>query len=192
MIRRAVDRSSELLERNNFGSTRLGLMARKPFGSFVGEMAITRAFTWGTDSTEKLALTLSPLVLERLIDKLALQLGMDRVEIRRKNFIQPDAFPYASAAGFTYDTGEYEKALDKALEVCEVLSGHPRGMTLSDLARGVHLPASTVHRLLGVLKRRGIDLRVASPAERIEPGKPYVARFRFVAFDGRPEPALTA
>ncbi|MCY1080759.1 hypothetical protein [Archangium lansingense] len=48
---------SELLERNNFGSTRLGLMARKPFGSFVGEVAITRAFTWGTDSTEKLALT---------------------------------------------------------------------------------------------------------------------------------------
>ncbi|QRO00828.1 hypothetical protein JRI60_18235 [Archangium violaceum] len=48
---------SDLLERNNFGSTRLGLMARKPFGSFMGEVAITRAFTWGTDSTEKLALT---------------------------------------------------------------------------------------------------------------------------------------
>lgn len=48
---------SELLERNNFGSNRFGIMARKPFGSFVGEAAITRAFTWGTDSTEKLALT---------------------------------------------------------------------------------------------------------------------------------------
>jgi hypothetical protein len=48
---------SELLERNNFGSTRFGLMARRPFGNFVGEVAITRAFTWGTDSTEKLALT---------------------------------------------------------------------------------------------------------------------------------------
>ena len=48
---------SELLERNNFGSTRFGIMARKPFGSFVGEVAITRASTWGTDSTEKLALT---------------------------------------------------------------------------------------------------------------------------------------
>jgi predicted transcriptional regulator len=46
-------------------------------------------------------------------------------------------------------------SIDKALEVCEVLSSHPRGMTLTDLARGVHLPASTVHRLLGVLKRRG-------------------------------------
>ena len=48
---------SELLERNNFGSNRFGIFARKPFGSFMAEVAITRAFTWGTDSTEKLALT---------------------------------------------------------------------------------------------------------------------------------------
>lgn len=46
-------------------------------------------------------------------------------------------------------------SIDKALEVCEVLSGSPRGMSLSDLARAVRQPASTVHRLLAVLKRRG-------------------------------------
>ena len=46
-------------------------------------------------------------------------------------------------------------SIDKALEVCEALSGVPRGMTLSDLARTLRLPASTVHRLLAVLKRRG-------------------------------------
>ncbi|MGH9219295.1 MAG: helix-turn-helix domain-containing protein, partial [Vicinamibacterales bacterium] len=46
-------------------------------------------------------------------------------------------------------------SIDKALEVCEALSGVPRGMTLSDLARALRLPASTVHRLLAVLKRRG-------------------------------------
>ena len=45
-------------------------------------------------------------------------------------------------------------SIDKALEVCEVLSGVPRGMTLSDLARALRQPASTVHRLLAVLKRR--------------------------------------
>src|SRR5688500_5598060 len=45
-------------------------------------------------------------------------------------------------------------SIDKALEVCEVLSSVPRGMTLSDLARAVRQPASTVHRLLAVLKRR--------------------------------------
>lgn len=46
-------------------------------------------------------------------------------------------------------------SIEKALEVCEVLSGMPRGMSLSDLARALRQPASTVHRLLGVLKRRG-------------------------------------
>lgn len=46
-------------------------------------------------------------------------------------------------------------SIDKALEVCEVLSGQPRGMSLSDLARSLRQPASTVHRLLSVLKKRG-------------------------------------
>ena len=46
-------------------------------------------------------------------------------------------------------------SIDKALEVCEVLSGQPRGVSLSDLARSLRQPASTVHRLLSVLKKRG-------------------------------------
>ena len=46
-------------------------------------------------------------------------------------------------------------SIDKALEVCEVLSGVPRGMSLSDLSRAIRQPASTVHRLLAVLKKRG-------------------------------------
>ncbi|MFL5320120.1 MAG: hypothetical protein ACJ790_10735 [Myxococcaceae bacterium] len=48
---------SELLERNNFGSMRFGGMVRKPLGSFMGEVAISHVWTWGTDSSEKLALT---------------------------------------------------------------------------------------------------------------------------------------
>ena len=46
-------------------------------------------------------------------------------------------------------------SIDKALEACEILSGVPRGMSLGELARAIRQPASTVHRLLGVLKRRG-------------------------------------
>jgi DNA-binding IclR family transcriptional regulator len=51
--------------------------------------------------------------------------------------------------------GGAQTSIDKALEVCEVLSGQPRGVSLSDLARTLRQPPSTVHRLLGVLKRRG-------------------------------------
>jgi DNA-binding IclR family transcriptional regulator len=46
-------------------------------------------------------------------------------------------------------------AIDKALDVCEMLSRAPRGMSLAELARGLGLPSPTLHRTLGVLKRRG-------------------------------------
>jgi DNA-binding IclR family transcriptional regulator len=44
---------------------------------------------------------------------------------------------------------------DKALDVCEVLSRSPRGLSVSDVARAAHLPVSSAHRVLAVLKRRG-------------------------------------
>jgi len=56
-------------------------------------------------------------VAERAIDLVAHELGKDPAEVRRLNFIQPDQFPYKSAAGAVYDTGNYEGALDKALEI---------------------------------------------------------------------------
>ncbi len=46
-------------------------------------------------------------------------------------------------------------SIEKALEVCEVLSASARGMSLSDLARALRQPPSSVHRLLAVLRRRG-------------------------------------
>src|SRR4029434_8996137 len=54
--------------------------------------------------------------IERGMDILADELGMDAVELRKKNFIRKDQFPYPSALGFTYDSGDYHKTLDAALE----------------------------------------------------------------------------
>ncbi len=54
-------------------------------------------------------------LLERVIDVAAQKIGMDPAEIRRRNFIQPDAFPLTTNTGAAYDSGEYEKALDAAL-----------------------------------------------------------------------------
>ncbi|HVR31881.1 MAG TPA: xanthine dehydrogenase family protein molybdopterin-binding subunit [Acidimicrobiia bacterium] len=56
------------------------------------------------------------LTLERLMDMLAAELGLDPVEVRRRNFIPPDAFPHVTAANERYDTGRYADALDLALE----------------------------------------------------------------------------
>jgi carbon-monoxide dehydrogenase large subunit len=54
--------------------------------------------------------------LERAMDMWAAELGMDPGDVRRVNFIQPDEFPYTTASGATYDIGDYEGALDKALD----------------------------------------------------------------------------
>ena len=55
--------------------------------------------------------------VERAMDMLAREIGMDPAELRRKNFIQPDQFPYKTQMGAVYDSGDYEKALDRALAV---------------------------------------------------------------------------
>ena len=53
------------------------------------------------------------------------------------------------------DAKETQSSLEKALDICETLAGAERGLSVSDLARRVRQPAPTVHRLLGILKRRG-------------------------------------
>jgi aerobic carbon-monoxide dehydrogenase large subunit len=55
--------------------------------------------------------------LERLVDVIAQDLGKPPEEVRRKNFIPPGAFPYATPTGQKYDSGEYDRALAKALDV---------------------------------------------------------------------------
>lgn len=61
-------------------------------------------------------------VVERAMDLVARQLKMDPTEVRRKNFIPPDAFPYDPVgilAGLKYDSGDYEKALNRALDIVD-------------------------------------------------------------------------
>jgi carbon-monoxide dehydrogenase large subunit len=55
--------------------------------------------------------------LERLMDLIADEAGLDPVQVRRVNFIPPDQFPYTTLSGEHYDSGEYEKPLNKALEL---------------------------------------------------------------------------
>jgi carbon-monoxide dehydrogenase large subunit len=58
----------------------------------------------------------SKYILERLIDQAAHDTGIDRVELRRRNFIPPDAFPWKAPNGQTYDSGEFEAIMDAALD----------------------------------------------------------------------------
>jgi aerobic carbon-monoxide dehydrogenase large subunit len=55
--------------------------------------------------------------IERIVDELAAELGMDPMELRRKNWIGSDEFPFTTVTGLTYDSGNYEVATDRALDL---------------------------------------------------------------------------
>jgi carbon-monoxide dehydrogenase large subunit len=59
------------------------------------------------------------LTIERLIDKAARDLGLDRLDMRRKNFIRPEQFPYRTGLNVEYDSGDYEKSLTEALRLSD-------------------------------------------------------------------------
>ncbi len=54
--------------------------------------------------------------IERAVDAFAVEAGLDPADVRRKNFVGKDAFPYATGTGVTYDSGDYAPALERALE----------------------------------------------------------------------------
>ncbi|HEU5308927.1 MAG TPA: xanthine dehydrogenase family protein molybdopterin-binding subunit [Acidimicrobiia bacterium] len=56
-------------------------------------------------------------MLERILDMAADELDIDPVDIRRRNFLQPDEFPYSTVTGVTYDIGDYDAALTEALRI---------------------------------------------------------------------------
>jgi len=58
-------------------------------------------------------------VIERMVERAARDLKLDPAEIRRRNFVPPDAFPYATPVALTYDSGQYDLALSEALKMID-------------------------------------------------------------------------
>ncbi len=99
-------------------------------------------------------------VVERLVETAAREMGMDPAEIRRRNFIQPDQFPYETPVALTYDTGDYEASLDRALELVDYsrfaarraeseARGRKRGIGFSSYIEACGLAPSQVALSLG-------------------------------------------
>jgi carbon-monoxide dehydrogenase large subunit len=57
--------------------------------------------------------------MERLIDRAADEMGIDRFTLRKRNFIKPSQLPFAAASGVTYDSGDFQGVFDKALEISD-------------------------------------------------------------------------
>jgi carbon-monoxide dehydrogenase large subunit len=98
--------------------------------------------------------------LERVIDKMCRELNLDPFEVRRKNFITPDMFPYTTPVGLAYDTGNYQATLDKVIEIADVAgfekrraasakSGKLRGLGLSTWIEACGIAPSHLVGILG-------------------------------------------
>jgi aerobic carbon-monoxide dehydrogenase large subunit len=95
-------------------------------------------------------------MLEVTIDQLATELGIDRLELRRRNFIPKDAFPYETPYGITYDSGDYETALDRALEMLDLdaFRAEQAQLRTQGILRGVGF--STYTEICGLAPSRAV------------------------------------
>jgi len=75
-------------------------------------------------------------LVERCLDIVAHELGFDPIELRKRNYIPPDAFPYETPNGCVYDSGDYHAMLDRALELID----HPRWVRERERARAEDPP----------------------------------------------------
>ncbi|HTD64573.1 MAG TPA: xanthine dehydrogenase family protein molybdopterin-binding subunit [Verrucomicrobiae bacterium] len=100
-------------------------------------------------------------LIERIMDRLADEIGMDPAEVRRKNFIPKDAFPFNTISGITYDSGDYAPALDRALAMADYKGfekrraeakarGNYRGIGISSYVEICGLAPSKANAALGV------------------------------------------
>jgi aerobic carbon-monoxide dehydrogenase large subunit len=87
-----------------------------PAAHVVAEGAYTNKAPGGVAYRCSFRVTEASYLIERLVQNAAAELGIDPAELRRRNFIRSDQFPYTSATGFVYDSGDYHRALDLALD----------------------------------------------------------------------------
>ncbi len=101
-------------------------------------------------------------LMERLMDRAAREMKIDPVELRRRNFIRPEQFPYATHLGETYDVGEFARVLDRALEVAD-WKGYPA--RAADSKRRGKLRGRGLSSYLewtGALPTETVDIEVAA------------------------------
>ncbi|MGH9929678.1 MAG: xanthine dehydrogenase family protein molybdopterin-binding subunit [Pyrinomonadaceae bacterium] len=96
--------------------TLTGLMLSGSYRIPAIQINVTACFTnkMSTDAYRGAGRPEATYVVERAMDLVALELGIDAAEVRRKNFPAPDEFPFHTATGLDYDSGNYQAALDKA------------------------------------------------------------------------------
>jgi carbon-monoxide dehydrogenase large subunit len=106
--------------------------------------------TMATDAYRGAGRPEATFLIERAMDLLAAELGMDPVAVRRKNFIEPEAFPYPIVTGLVYDSGNYEASLAKALELADYAGLRARQAELRKQGRYLGIGLSTYVEVCGM------------------------------------------
>jgi carbon-monoxide dehydrogenase large subunit len=119
-----------------------------------GEMWGTMTNTVWVDAYRGAGRPEASYVVERLVDLAARELKMDPVEIRRKNFIPAAEFPYQTPVAFLYDSGDYQKLMDKALEMANL-----------DQMRAAQAEARKQGRLVGIGLAACIEASGPAPSQ---------------------------
>jgi carbon-monoxide dehydrogenase large subunit len=110
-------------------------------------------------------------LVERIIDCLADELGMDPAELRMKNLLRPEQFPYTTPTGWEYDSGDYPRALKLAMEIAgydelraeqaeKRARGELMGIGISFFTEGVGAGPRRTMDILGLGMADGCDLRI--------------------------------
>jgi aerobic carbon-monoxide dehydrogenase large subunit len=101
--------------------TLTGLMLSGAYKIPAIQINVTGVFTnkMATDAYRGAGRPEATYVVERALDLVAAKLGLDPVEVRRKNFPKSDEFPFKTATGLFYDSGNYDEALDRALAMSD-------------------------------------------------------------------------
>ena len=98
--------------------------------------------------------------IERMMDLLARKLGKDPAEVRRINYIPPDKFPYQTPAGARYDSAEYEKTLNKALEISRYHEWRQKQQELRQQGRYIGIGLATYTEICGFGPYESASIRV--------------------------------
>ncbi|MDR5683781.1 MAG: xanthine dehydrogenase family protein molybdopterin-binding subunit [Armatimonadota bacterium] len=114
-----------------------------------------------TGAYRGVGMTVGAFAMERAMDCLAREVGLDAVEVRRRNLISPDAFPYQSASGLTYDGGSFHQALQRLCEATDyerLRADQQRERTRSGRLLGIGVACYTEYTGMGsaTFARRGM------------------------------------
>lgn len=142
-----------------------------PAAHCVVEPVYTNKAPGGVAYACSFRITEAAYVIERIVDVLAAELNMDAAELRLKNLIKPEQFPYTSPTGWEYDSGEYEKTMRLAMEMVgydelrneqaeKRARGEYMGIGISFFTEGVGAGPRKNMDILGLGMADGCDLRI--------------------------------